>query len=156
MALFVNLQICWRMDRNILIQWATAKVIWDARNERGLSQVQLADFAGLSEPFISEVERGNTGMGIDALVQVGEVLQVDAGELMRRILEELKRGPKRPEKAIGRPPKTEKKEKTPKIGKAGEAVKKKAGKAGAAAKKKSGAATKKKAGKAKRESAQEE
>jgi len=106
------------MDRNILVQWATAKVVCDARNERGLSQVQLADFAGLSEPFISGVERGNTGMSIGALVQAAEVLNTDAAELMRRILEELKRGPKQPEKSIGRPAKTEKKEKAPKAGKA--------------------------------------
>lgn len=66
-------------------------------------------------------------MSVDALVQLAEVLHVDAAELMRRILDELKRGPKQPEKAIGRPSKTEKKEKTTKAGKAAAAVKKKGG-----------------------------
>jgi transcriptional regulator with XRE-family HTH domain len=37
--------------------WATAKVIREARIEAGLSQVQLADFSGLSYPFVSKVER---------------------------------------------------------------------------------------------------
>jgi len=105
------------MDKALLVQWAIAKVVRTARNNLSLSQVQLADFAGLSYPFISEVERGLSGMGIEALLQVAEVLQVDASELMRRIETELKRGPKPPEKIHGRPPKTAKKEKASEPGK---------------------------------------
>ena len=99
------------MERNIRVLWATAKVIEDARNALGLSQTQLADFAGFARSFISVVECGNTGISIDTLLQVAGVLRVDASELMRRIEEELKRGPKPPEKTIGRPLKTAEKEK---------------------------------------------
>ena len=73
------------MDKNILIQWAIAKVIREARNALDISQVQLADFSGLSYPFISDVERGNVGVSIAALLQIAEVLKVEASELMRRI-----------------------------------------------------------------------
>ena len=96
------------MDKNILIQWAIAKVIREARNELDISQVQLADFSGLSYPFISDVERGNVGVSIAALLQLAEVLKVDAAELMRRIEADLKRGPQEPEKIPGRPRKTDK------------------------------------------------
>lgn len=97
------------MDENILIQWAIAKVIREARNELDISQVQLADFSGLSYPFISDVERGNVGVSIAALLQISEVLKVDASELMRRIEADLKRGPQEPDKIPGRPRKTDKK-----------------------------------------------
>ena len=99
------------MDRNILVQWAIAKVIREARNELDISQVQLADFSGLSYPFISDVERGNVGVSIAALLQMAEVLKVDAAELMRRIDAEMKNGPQEPEKVPGRPRKTAKKDK---------------------------------------------
>ena len=84
------------MDKNILVQWAIAKVIREARNDVGISQVQLADFAKLSYPFISDVERGNVGVSIAALFEMAPVLQVDADVLMRRIMDDLKRGPKEP------------------------------------------------------------
>ncbi len=100
------------MDRNILVQWAIAKVIREARNELDISQVQLADFSGLSYPFISDVERGNVGVSIAALLQMAEVLKVDAAELVRRIDAEMKRGPQEPEKVPGRPRKTAQKTKS--------------------------------------------
>ena len=104
------------MEKNTRVLWATAKVIHDARNARGLSQTRLADFAGIARSFISGVERGNTGMSISTLLQVAEVLHVDGSELLRRIEEEGRRGPERPPKIIGRPRKTPKKEKAPESG----------------------------------------
>ena len=98
------------MDRSILIQWAIAKVIREARESLGITQVQLADFAGLSVPFISDVERGNVGVGVTALLQMADVLKVAASELVRRIEEDLRRGPVEPRKITGRPRKNDKKE----------------------------------------------
>lgn len=95
------------MDRNILIQWAIAKVVRDARKDIGISQVQLADFSGLSYPFVSDVERGNVGVSIAALMQLAAVLNVDASVLLRRIEDEMQRGPQAPPKKIGRPRKAE-------------------------------------------------
>ena len=94
------------MDKNILVQWAIAKVVREARNTIGISQVQLADFSGLSYPYISDVERGNVGVSIAALLQIAPVLQVEATELMRRIEGEMERGPQEPEKIPGRPRKS--------------------------------------------------
>lgn len=91
------------MEKNLLVQWAIAKVIREARNVVGITQVQLADFSKLSYPFISDVERGNVGVSIAALMQLAEVLKVDSWELLYRIEEEMKRGPQKPEKIPGRP-----------------------------------------------------
>jgi len=91
------------MEKNLLVQWAIAKVIREARNAVGLTQVQLADFSKLSYPYISDMERGNVGMSVAALMQLAEVLKVDSWELMLRIDEEMKRGPREPEKIPGRP-----------------------------------------------------
>ena len=91
------------MDKNILVQWAIAKTVREARTAVGISQVQLADFSGLSYPYISDVERGNVGVSIAALLQMAPVLQIEAAELMRRIEDDMKRGPQEPEKIHGRP-----------------------------------------------------
>lgn len=91
------------MEKNLLVQWAIAKVIREARIAAGITQVQLADFSKLSYPYISDVERGNVGVSIAALMQMAEVLKVESWELVRRIDEEMKRGPVEPEKVQGRP-----------------------------------------------------
>ena len=91
------------MDRNVQVQWAIAKVIREARNSLGISQVQLADFSGLSYPFISDVERGRIGVSVSALLQLAVVLKVDAAELMRRIEADMELGPQPPTKIPGRP-----------------------------------------------------
>ena len=91
------------MEKNLLVQWAIAKVIREARNAVGITQVQLADFSKLSYPYISDVERGNVGVSVAALMQLAEVLKVDSWELLYRIEEEMKRGPQEPEKIPGRP-----------------------------------------------------
>jgi len=75
------------MERNVLILWATAKVIEDARHDLHISQVQLADFTRLARSFISGVECGVNGLSLDAFVQLAEVLHVDAPELLRRVME---------------------------------------------------------------------
>ncbi|MDL2313549.1 helix-turn-helix domain-containing protein [Desulfovibrio sp. OttesenSCG-928-C14] len=91
------------MEKNLLVQWAVAKVIREVRSAIGITQVQLADFSKLSYPYISDVERGNVGVSVAALMQMAEVLKVESWELMRRIDEEMKRGPQEPEKIQGRP-----------------------------------------------------
>lgn len=91
------------MEKNLLVQWAIAKIIREARTAVSITQVQLADFSKLSYPYVSDVERGNVGVSVAALMQLAEVLKVDSWELMRRIDEEMKRGPQEPEKIQGRP-----------------------------------------------------
>ena len=91
------------MEKLPNLSWALAWVVKDAREAAGLTQSQLAGFAGLSEVYLSSLERGCRGDSINALLQIAGVLNVPASELMRRIEEELKNGPRQPETSAGRP-----------------------------------------------------
>ncbi len=93
------------MDKNQFLNWAIAHVLKEAREAAGLSQIQLADFAGLSEKYISKAERGTISSSIAALVKIADVLKLAPAELMRRIDAEMARGPRRPEGKTGRPSK---------------------------------------------------
>lgn len=84
-------------------------MIREAREAAGLTQGQLAGFSGLSETYVSFIEHAHTKASINALVQIAAVFSVEASELMRRIEDEIKRGPQPPEKKTGRPRKMPKK-----------------------------------------------
>ncbi len=91
------------MDNDQKLGWATAWVIREARESIGMTQGQLAGFAGLSDSYIALVEQAATGVS-----KMATVLKVSASELMRRIEEEMERGPRNPERTPGRPRKKEK------------------------------------------------
>lgn len=97
------------MEKISQLNWALALVIKEAREAAGMTQSQLAGFAGLSEIYLSSLERGQRGDSINALILIGNVLNIPASELLRRVETELKRGPQKPEKSTGRPRKQTKK-----------------------------------------------
>ena len=63
----------------------------------------VGGFSGLSDSYIALVEQAATGVSIASLVQMASVLKVSAWELMRRIEEEMERGPRSPIRSPGRP-----------------------------------------------------
>ena len=73
------------MDKEPLLYAAIAAVLKEARTDAGLSQSQLADFAGLSRSYISFMECGERGLSVTALYQIGKVLNVSGAELFSRI-----------------------------------------------------------------------
>ena len=87
------------------INWAMASVIHQARQQAGLTQVELADFSGLSKPYVSGLERGNINASVYALVRIAEVLKLTPSVLMQRVEKEIEKGPQRPTKETGRPKK---------------------------------------------------
>lgn len=91
------------MEEKRVLNWAMAFVVREAREAADLTQVELADFAGLSKPYISGLERGNINASVYALVRIAEVLKIAPTELMRRVEQEIKKGPKKPEPSSGRP-----------------------------------------------------
>lgn len=99
------------MEKKSQAQWAIAKVLREAREASGMTQVQLADFAELSLSFISAVERGAMGMGLSTFFQISTVLHVSPTELMRRIEAEILRGPQQPVHKQGRPARRKKPQK---------------------------------------------
>ena len=52
------------------------KRLRELRMERGLSQEQLADLAGLHRNYIGNIERGENGIGIDNIVLLARTLKV--------------------------------------------------------------------------------
>jgi transcriptional regulator with XRE-family HTH domain len=98
------------MEKIEHLNWALAKVIKDSREAKGMTQGQLAGFAGLSEIYLSQLECGERVISLHTLIQVSRVLENPAAELMRRIEEELERGPQRPVRKQGRPEKTRQKD----------------------------------------------
>lgn len=54
-----------------------------ARTNRNLSQVELAEACGISVPYISDIERGKKCFSVDILIRIAHALQVSADWLLR-------------------------------------------------------------------------
>ena len=54
------------------------------RRERGLSQEELADLAGLNRNYIGMVERQENAPTVDTLEAIAKALQVDAARLVEQ------------------------------------------------------------------------
>lgn len=52
------------------------------RKLRGLTQAELAEYTGLSVPYISHIENGVKQVSLQALVKVAEVLKCTADKLL--------------------------------------------------------------------------
>lgn len=91
------------MDKIPNLNWALAKVVKEARETAGLTQNELAGFSGLSEIYLSSLERGQRGDSLNALMQIAGVLKLEASELVRRVEAELKNNPQPPDIKTGRP-----------------------------------------------------
>jgi transcriptional regulator with XRE-family HTH domain len=53
------------------------------RGLRGISQAALAEKAGISIPFLSDIERGNKWPYMDTLINIANALQTDVYELLK-------------------------------------------------------------------------
>lgn len=54
--------------------------VW--REHRGLTQQQLAETAGISKPYLSQIESGKRNGSTDVLLQIAHGLNVDLEELI--------------------------------------------------------------------------
>jgi transcriptional regulator with XRE-family HTH domain len=61
-----------------------AQNIYRLRSERGLTQKELARQAGMRQPRIAELERGDAGSTQDTLVRIAIALGVDIADLYAR------------------------------------------------------------------------
>ena len=55
----------------------------DLRQQRGLTQIQLADYLGIDRSFISEVECGKKAISLSYLETVAQGFNVSLAELLR-------------------------------------------------------------------------
>lgn len=93
------------MDHQLDINWALARILRQARRSTGMTQVELAAAAGLSEQYISKMERGASGVSLNALFALSRVLHLTAADLVRLIEEEVERNPGPPVPKRGKPAK---------------------------------------------------
>jgi transcriptional regulator with XRE-family HTH domain len=57
----------------------------ELRRERGLSQEQLADVAGLHRNYIGNIERGEQGIGLDNIMLLARTLKVKPAILFDKL-----------------------------------------------------------------------
>jgi transcriptional regulator with XRE-family HTH domain len=65
-------------------KWAFGKVLREIREQKGFSQEQLAETAGLDRSFISLVERGIQSPNIVVLLRIAHALGVSAADMIAR------------------------------------------------------------------------
>jgi transcriptional regulator with XRE-family HTH domain len=56
-----------------------------ARRKAGLTQEQLSFRAGVSRPYISELERDRKSPTVDTLFRICDALQASAADIVRRV-----------------------------------------------------------------------
>ena len=57
--------------------------IRQARLERNMSQMDLAEACGISVPYVSDIERGKKCFSVDILLRLAQALQVSTDWLLR-------------------------------------------------------------------------
>ena len=91
------------MEKNTPLNWAIAEAVRKARETNGLTQAQFSELAGLSEIFLSELERGGRGVSLNALLRIAKALKIKVSDLVRQIEDTLESGPPAPSRKQGRP-----------------------------------------------------
>lgn len=57
--------------------------IRQARADRNMSQIELAEACGISVPYVSDIERGKKCFSVDILLRIAQALQVSTDWLLR-------------------------------------------------------------------------
>lgn len=55
------------------------------RQDRGLTQEELADLAGLNRNYVGMIEREENAATVDTLEMLGKALEADPEQLLRRL-----------------------------------------------------------------------
>ncbi len=66
-------------------KWAFGKILRECREQKGISQEQLASAADLDRSFISLVERGIQSPNLVILLKIAEVLGVPAADMVAKV-----------------------------------------------------------------------
>jgi transcriptional regulator with XRE-family HTH domain len=75
-------RMAWALDEP---RMRVAQNIYRLRSARGFTQQELARRAGMRQPRIAELERGDAGSTQDTLVRIAIALEVDIADLYERI-----------------------------------------------------------------------
>lgn len=61
------------------------KVIKQLREERGLSQQELADYAELDRSYISDMERGRYNPTLQTVYKLAEIFKIKPNEIIQKV-----------------------------------------------------------------------
>ena len=80
--------------RNVTQAALIGRRILKRRKELGLTQENLADRSGLSQSFLTCVERGEKGLGFDSIIKIScaletSVIRQNESDYIQRLLEQL-------------------------------------------------------------------
>ena len=89
------------------INGALARILRRTRRSTGMTRMELAAAAGLSEQDISKMERGAGGVSLSALFSLSRAFHLTAADLVRLIEKEAGCAPAPPIPGQGKPAKTE-------------------------------------------------
>lgn len=79
------------MESNVRLRQVFGKVLQKLRNERGVSQQEVADYCSLERAYISRLERGLVQPTITTIFKLAEFLDLEPGEFITRVYTALKR-----------------------------------------------------------------
>lgn len=68
---------------------AFGKVVRDLRDQRRISQQELADYAEMDRTYISDLERGLYFPTLNTIYKLAEVLKIKPNELIKKVDEEV-------------------------------------------------------------------
>jgi transcriptional regulator with XRE-family HTH domain len=71
--------------QHFTLESAFAKVLREARHERGLSQEQLGFDAGYHRTYVGMLERGLMNPSLKTMLSLASALDISASELVRRV-----------------------------------------------------------------------
>ena len=72
-------------SRNKGVGGGFAEALRELRQEKGLSQEELADRAGLHRTYISQIERGIKSPSLRSLEQIAQALDVQLSTLIKKM-----------------------------------------------------------------------
>lgn len=61
---------------------AVGNKLLEIRKKRGLTQVELAEIAGLADRTYADIERGNANMRVETALRICEALQITPNEIL--------------------------------------------------------------------------
>lgn len=62
------------------------KLLVAARNDSGITQVELAERLGRKQPYVSKLERGDLEIGIDEFLAMTEIVGADPIEILKQAM----------------------------------------------------------------------
>ena len=61
---------------------AVGNKLFEIRKKRGLTQVELAEMAGLADRTYADIERGSANMRVETALRICEALQITPNEIL--------------------------------------------------------------------------